>query len=101
MPRDTSESRLAGMRRSGRVIAEIRDALAVAVAPGKTTREVGELARQLIEERGHVTDLLTDEAVKWIESRGSAPFFLYLPYTAIHLPLKEPTQWVERVPESM
>ena len=52
MPRDTSESRLAGMRRSGRVIAEIRDALAAAVAPGKTTRELGELARQLIEERG-------------------------------------------------
>ena len=52
MPRDTSESRHAGMRRSGRVIAEIRDALAAAVAPWKTTRELGELARQLIEERG-------------------------------------------------
>ena len=54
---------------------------------------------QLIEEPGHVTDLLTNEAVDWIHSRGSAPFFLYLPYTAIHLPLKEPQQWLKRVPE--
>ncbi|PAY21352.1 hypothetical protein CKO51_01875 [Rhodopirellula sp. SM50] len=57
--------------------------------------------QQLIEESGHVTDLLTDEAVNWIQSRGSEPFFLYLPYTAIHLPLKEPQQWLERVPESV
>ena len=55
----------------------------------------------LIEEDGHVTDLLTDEAVHWIESRGSAPFFLYVPYTAVHLPLKEPQRWLDRVPESI
>src|SRR6056297_3923683 len=42
---------------------------------------------QLIEEDGHVTDLLTDEAVRWLKARDDEPFFLYLPYTAIHLPL--------------
>ncbi|TWU07891.1 sulfatase-like hydrolase/transferase [Stieleria varia] len=57
--------------------------------------------QQLIEESGHVTDLLTDEAVNWLQSRGAEPFFLYLPYTAIHLPLKEPKQWLDRVPESI
>ncbi|MCA9214218.1 MAG: sulfatase-like hydrolase/transferase, partial [Planctomycetales bacterium] len=57
--------------------------------------------KQLINEQGHVTDLLTDEAVNWIRSRGSSPFFLYLPYTAIHLPLKEPQHWLEQVPESI
>ncbi|MDQ3622447.1 MAG: sulfatase-like hydrolase/transferase [Verrucomicrobiota bacterium] len=53
---------------------------------------------ELIEEEGHVTDLIEAEAVRWIESRGQAPFFLYVPFTAVHLPLKEPAEWVARVP---
>ncbi len=56
---------------------------------------------KLLEEEGHVTDLLTDEAVTWINKRDDSPFFLYLPYTAIHLPLKEPNEWVEKVPQSI
>lgn len=56
---------------------------------------------KLIEEPGHVTDLLTNEAVSWIKSRGSSPFFLYVPYTAVHLPIKEPDQWLTRVPKSI
>ena len=55
----------------------------------------------LIEEQGHVTDLLTDEAIAWLKSRKDSPFFLYLPYTAIHLPLKEPEEWLSRVPENI
>lgn len=54
-----------------------------------------------IEEAGHVTDLLTDEAMKWISERGESPFLLYLPYTAVHLPLKEPEEWLQLVPESI
>jgi arylsulfatase A-like enzyme len=56
---------------------------------------------QLIEEPGYVTDLITAEAVRWIETRGAAPFFLYVPFTAVHLPIKEPTEWVARVPASI
>ena len=56
---------------------------------------------ELIEESGHVTDLLTNESVSWIESRGSSPFFLYVPYTAVHLPIKEPDEWLGRVPKSI
>ena len=52
----------------------------------------------LIEESGHVTDLLTTAAEKWIAARDEQPFFLYLPYTAVHLPLKEPAEWLQRVP---
>ncbi len=47
-----SEAEMASMRRSGRIIAEIRDKIEAAVAPGKTTRELGEFAQSLIEERG-------------------------------------------------
>ncbi len=56
---------------------------------------------KLIEEEGHVTDLIAAEAVKWIESRGPAPFFLYAPFTAVHLPVKEPAEWVARVPAAI
>lgn len=54
-----------------------------------------------VDESGHVTDLLAAEAVRWIESRGEQPFFLYVPFTAVHLPVKEPLEWVARVPESI
>lgn len=56
---------------------------------------------ELIEEPGHVTDLLTDETVRWIESRESSPFFAYVPFTAVHLPIKEPQEWLERVPKGI
>jgi len=56
---------------------------------------------KLIEEPGHVTDLIAAEAIKWLESRGTAPFFLYVPYTAVHLPIKEPEEWLSRVPSNI
>jgi len=50
---------------------------------------------QLIEEEGHVTDLIAREAVRWIEQREAAkPFFLYVPFTAIHVPIAEPEKWL-------
>jgi arylsulfatase A-like enzyme len=55
----------------------------------------------LLDEKGHVTDLIADEAIHWIESRGAAPFFLYVPFTAVHLPIKEPDEWMRRVPDSI
>lgn len=52
-------------------------------------------------EEGHVTDLITEEAIQWLEERGEAPFFLYVPYTAIHLPIKEPQAYLDLVPETL
>ncbi|MFV0445302.1 MAG: sulfatase-like hydrolase/transferase [Planctomycetaceae bacterium] len=54
-----------------------------------------------LHEDGHVTDLITREAVQWIESRTAAPFFLYVPFTAVHLPIKEPQPWLDAVPASI
>jgi arylsulfatase A-like enzyme len=56
---------------------------------------------RLIQEEGHVTDLIAQEAIQWLKQRGSAPFFLYVPFTAVHLPIKEPAQWLERVPRTI
>lgn len=54
---------------------------------------------QLLTEDGHVTDLITDEAITWLKGRSpSSPFFLYVPYTAVHLPVKEPQPWLAKVP---
>ncbi len=47
-----------------------------------------------LEQTGHVTDLCTDEAVQWIEAHKDQPFFVYLPYHAVHTPLVEPQRWV-------
>ncbi len=47
----------------------------------------------LIDEQGHVTDLIAREAVEWLKGRGQKPFFLYVPFTAIHVPMDEPEQW--------
>jgi N-acetylgalactosamine-6-sulfatase len=43
-----------------------------------------------IERDGYTTDLLTAEAVKYIDGAGSGPFFLYVPYTAPHEPIQGP-----------
>ena len=56
---------------------------------------------RLIEEEGHVTDLLAREAVQWLESRTDRPFFLYLPFTAVHIPIREPDEYVRRVPDAI
>lgn len=56
---------------------------------------------ELIDESGHVTDLIANEATQWIEQRSSKPFFLYVPFTAVHLPIKEPAEYLAQVPNSI
>lgn len=46
-----------------------------------------------VDEEGHATDLITDEAVRVIESGHTAPFFLYVAYSVPHTPLDEPDKW--------
>ncbi len=39
---------------------------------------------------GYLTELLAERAVDFIERQGDAPFFLYLPFNAVHWPFQEP-----------
>jgi arylsulfatase A-like enzyme len=48
-----------------------------------------------IDTRGHVTDLITDEAIGWIEAQEQ-PWFCYVPYTAVHTPIRAPEEWIDR-----
>lgn len=45
------------------------------------------------QENKYLTDKLTDEAINWIDSNKSNPFFLYLPYNAPHAPLQVPKSY--------
>jgi len=48
---------------------------------------------EFIEEPGHSTDLMADEAIGWIEKERESPFFLYVPFQAVHVPLVEVPHW--------
>lgn len=50
---------------------------------------------KFVEEEGHVTDLITKEAVAFIEKKRNGPFLCYVPYTAVHLPIDEPKEWLD------
>ncbi len=39
---------------------------------------------------GYLTDAFSREAVRFIETRGEVPFFIFLSYSAPHIPLHEP-----------
>jgi arylsulfatase A-like enzyme len=39
---------------------------------------------------GYLTDLLADRAVNFIEKNAQRPFFLYLPFNAVHWPFEPP-----------
>ncbi len=54
---------------------------------------------EVIDPRGHATDLFTEWAVEVIHghAHSSQPFFLYLAYNAPHTPIQPPEDWIERV----
>ncbi|MBI3678978.1 MAG: sulfatase [Acidobacteria bacterium] len=47
-------------------------------------------------EGAYLTDLLTDEAVKWLRANAQRPFFLYLPHYAVHVPIEAKTALIAR-----
>lgn len=51
---------------------------------------------QFISEEGHLTDLIVRDAIAWLKRpRQNQPFFLYLPFTAVHTPLVEEQKWLD------
>ena len=45
---------------------------------------------ELKEEKGYSTDLITTRAVDFIDKHAKEPFFLYVPYNAVHWPFQPP-----------
>ena len=58
-----------------------------------------QLQKKDIFPKGHATDLFTDWASDYLESRKNDcnPFFLYLAYNAPHTPIQPPQDWYEKV----
>lgn len=56
---------------------------------------------QVIDPKGHATDIFTDWAVNYIQRQNKSPepFFLYLAYNAPHVPIQPPTKWLQKVKE--
>jgi len=48
---------------------------------------------EFLDEKGHATDLITNEALRVIKSQPKKPFFLYVAYSVPHFPLDEPNDW--------
>ncbi len=57
------------------------------------------LGEQVITPKGHATDLFSDWAIDYHESRKDAadPFFTFLAYNAPHDPIQPPADWLEKV----
>jgi len=48
-----------------------------------------------LDEKGHTTDLIAGEAIRWLEAGDARPWFLYVPFTAVHLPVDAPRPWID------
>ena len=48
-----------------------------------------------VDEPGHATDLIANEATRWIEGR-EGPWFCYVPFTAVHTPIRAPEAWIDQ-----
>ncbi len=48
-----------------------------------------------INDTGYLTHNLTREAVSFIERHRAQPFFLYMPFSAVHWPLQAPQEYVK------
>ena len=51
--------------------------------------------KQRINDKGYLTDRLTEEAVGFIDRNKSRPFLLYLAYNAVHAPPQAPRETIE------
>jgi arylsulfatase A-like enzyme len=53
---------------------------------------------EIFENGQYLTERITEEAVQFIRSNQARPFFLYVPYNAVHYPMHAPNKYVERFP---
>jgi len=51
---------------------------------------------EIFEDGKYLTELFTEEAVKFVHRSAARPFFLYLPYSAVHYPMHAPRKYMER-----
>jgi arylsulfatase A-like enzyme len=51
---------------------------------------------EVFEDGEYLTQLITREAKQWLTAHRSEPFFLYVPYNAVHYPMHAPRKYTDR-----
>jgi arylsulfatase A-like enzyme len=54
-----------------------------------------------LDEKGHATDLIADEAVQFIQAKRKEPFFLWVAFSVPHYPVQEEEKWLAPYRESI
>jgi arylsulfatase A-like enzyme len=54
-----------------------------------------------VDEKGHATDLIAEEAVRFVAQPRQKPFFLYVAFSVPHHPLAEEEQWLAPYKEAI
>jgi arylsulfatase A-like enzyme len=54
-----------------------------------------------IDEKGHATDLIADEAVRFVQAPRKQPFFLWVAFSVPHYPVQEEEQWLAPYKDSI
>ena len=52
--------------------------------------------RNRVSVTGYITDILTDQAIGFLEREHENPFFLFLSHTAVHSPFEVPDHYIEK-----
>jgi arylsulfatase A-like enzyme len=50
---------------------------------------------KFIDEKGHATDLIAAEAIRFIQAKRDGPFFLWVAFSVPHHPVQEEVEWTE------
>lgn len=54
-----------------------------------------------VDESGHATDLIADEAARFLETRRKEPFFLWVAFSVPHFPIQEEHKWIAPYTDSI
>lgn len=54
---------------------------------------------EMVKTKGYITDVLTNQAIGFLEKKRDDPFFCYLAYNAPHTPLQVPDRYFEKYKE--
>ena len=52
-----------------------------------------------VKKKGYITDILTNQAMQFIEKNAEKPFFCYIPYNAPHNPIQVPDRFFDKYKE--
>jgi len=56
---------------------------------------------EFVDEKGHATDLIADEAVRFLTTKRKEPFFLWVGFSVPHHPVQEEEKWLAPYKESI